>query len=87
MPIGFHALWDWTQSYFYGIPDSGHTLPGHLLRGKFFGPTWLSGGTVGPEGSLLFTLLLVLFWLGVSACLPEVQYPNSASRPSGQRIQ
>jgi len=79
MPIGFHALWDWTQSYFYGIPDSGHTLPGHLFSGKCFGPMWLSGGTVGPEGSLLLTLLLVLFWFGVSACLPEVQYPNSAS--------
>src|SRR5262245_45590621 len=77
MPIGFHASWDWTQSYFYGIPDSGRTLPGHLLSGSFSGPAWLSGGTVGPEGSLLLTLLLVLFWLGVSACLRKVRYPTS----------
>jgi membrane protease YdiL (CAAX protease family) len=77
MPIGLHASWDWTQSYFYGIPDSGHTLPGHLLSGNFLGPTWLTGGTVGPEGSLLLTLLLVAFWLGASAFLPEVHYPTS----------
>jgi uncharacterized protein len=76
MPIGFHASWDWTQTYFYGIPDSGHTLPGHLLNGNFFGPSWLTGGTVGPEGSVLLTVLLVFFWLGVSAWLRETHYPE-----------
>src|SRR6516165_4278340 len=35
MPIGFHASWDWTQTYFYGVPDSGHVLPGHLFSGNF----------------------------------------------------
>lgn len=71
MPIGFHASWDWTQTYLYGIPDSGHSLPGHLLHGNFSGPTWLTGGTVGPEGSVLVTLLLILFWLGTSAWMRE----------------
>src|SRR5262249_7589703 len=78
MPIGFHASWDWAQSYLYGIPDSGHTLPGHLLGGNFYGPAWLTGGSVGPEGSLLLTLLVVLFWVGVAVCLPEGRYPNPA---------
>lgn len=22
MPIGFHASWGWTRTYFYGVPDS-----------------------------------------------------------------
>jgi hypothetical protein len=79
MPIGFHASFGWAQSYFYGIPNSGRTLPGHLFSGSSSGPTWLTGGTVGPEGSLLLTLLLVLFWLGASAFLREVRYPNPAS--------
>jgi membrane protease YdiL (CAAX protease family) len=73
MPIGFHACWDWAQSYFYGIPDSGHTLPGHLFDGNFYGPSWLTGGTVGPEGSLLLTLLLVLFWLSISVGFSRTQ--------------
>jgi len=76
MPIGFHAAWDWTQTYFYGIPDSGQTLPGHLFNGDFVGPRWLTGGSVGPEGSVLLTLLLILFWLCVSAWLREARYPQ-----------
>jgi hypothetical protein len=76
MPIGFHASWDWTQTYFYGVPDSGHTLPGHLFSGNFTGPSWLAGGAVGPEGSALLTLLLVLFWLCVSSWLRETHYPK-----------
>jgi membrane protease YdiL (CAAX protease family) len=67
MPIGFHASFGWAQTYLYGVPNSGHILPGHLLNGNFFGPRWLTGGTVGPEGSVLLTLLLILFWLSVSA--------------------
>ena len=79
MPVGFHASWDWTQTYFYGVPDSGHSLPGHLFNGNFFGPSWLTGGRVGPEGSVLLTLLLVLFWLCVSAWLRETHYPKQRS--------
>ena len=76
MPIGFHASWDWTQTYFYGVPDSGHVLPGHLLGGNFFGPIWLTGGTVGPEGSVLLTVWLMLFWLGISKWMGEARYPK-----------
>jgi hypothetical protein len=79
MSIGFHAPWDWTQTYFYGVPDSGHSLPGHLFNGNFFGPSWLTSGTVGPEGSVLLTLLLVLFWLSVSIWLRETHYPKQRS--------
>jgi membrane protease YdiL (CAAX protease family) len=87
MPIGFHSSFGWAQSYFYGIPNSGRTLPGHLFSGSSFGPTWLTGGTVGPEGSLLLTLLLVLFWLCVSASLPEVHYADPGKlRPPGEKI-
>jgi len=74
MPIGFHASWDWTQTYIYGVPDSGQVLPGHLFSGIFLGPQWFTGGTVGPEGSVLLTLLLILFWLSVSAWMPEARY-------------
>jgi membrane protease YdiL (CAAX protease family) len=29
--VGFHAGWDWGQSYFYGTPDSGLIMKNHLL--------------------------------------------------------
>ena len=77
MPIGFHTSFGWAQTYLYGVPNSGHILPRHLLNGNFSGPTWLTGGTVGPEGSVLLTLLLILFWLGISAAMRKAQYPIS----------
>src|SRR5208282_4433063 len=45
--VGFHAGWDWGQTFFYGVPDSG-ILPYHNLFGSVFnGPRWLTGGSVG----------------------------------------
>ena len=58
LPIGFHAGWDWGQTFFYGVPDSG-LLPYHnLLNCSFRGPAWLTGGSVGPEASVLTPIVL-----------------------------
>jgi membrane protease YdiL (CAAX protease family) len=61
--IGFHAGWDWGQSYFYGTPDSGFLSDGHLLNSHPVGAALFSGGSVGPEGSVLAT---PVFFLGAS---------------------
>lgn len=63
MPIGFHAAWDWGETYFYGVPDSGYAAKGHLLNPTFSGPAWLTGGSAGPEGSWLCIALLVILWI------------------------
>jgi len=76
MPIGMHMAFDWGETYFYGVADSGQKLPGHLLESSSLGPAWLSGGTVGPEGSVLCTLLIVVVWLICAAWLREVKYPK-----------
>ena len=79
--VGFHAAWDWAQSFFYGTPDSGLMAHGHLLHSSFAGPDWLSGGTAGPEGSVLVTpLLLLLFALFYFA------FPNRAPYPDPEAI-
>jgi uncharacterized protein len=78
MPIGLHMAFDWGETYFYGVANSGHALPGHLLNSSSSGPAWLSGGTVGPEGSVLCTLLIVLVWLICAGWLREAKYPKSA---------
>lgn len=63
--VGFHTGWDWGQSYLYGTPDSGLIIHGRLMASSHAGPNWLSGGSVGPEGSVLnlalYVLLVVLF--------------------------
>jgi membrane protease YdiL (CAAX protease family) len=78
MPIGLHMAFDWGETYFYGVADSGQVLPGHLLNSSSSGPALLSGGTVGPEGSLLCTLLIVVVWLICAGWLREVRYPKTA---------
>lgn len=60
--IGFHASWDWGQTFFYAVPDSGTQEPGHLLNSTFHGNPWLTGGVVGPEGSLLVFATIGVVW-------------------------
>jgi membrane protease YdiL (CAAX protease family) len=81
LPIGFHAAWDWGQTYFYGVPDSGVVVPGHLLNPKFIGPAWLTGGSVGPEGSVLCLVLLLALWFTCAALFRDVKYPDPAAIP------
>jgi uncharacterized protein len=72
--VGFHAAWDWGESYFYSVPDSGGMAPGHLLHSTFHGPRWLTGGSVGPEGSVLLFVLLALLWVVFARVYPQVKY-------------
>jgi len=76
MPIGFHAAWDWGETYFYGVPDSGLLARGHLFNSTSSGPVWLTGGSVGPEGSWLCVVLLVILWVVFALWLREKKYPN-----------
>jgi uncharacterized protein len=63
--VGFHAGWDWGQSYLYGVPDSGLMMTGHLFTSHPSGnPLW-SGGSTGPEGSLCMLPLLMLMAAGM----------------------
>ncbi|TKC81335.1 CPBP family intramembrane metalloprotease [Trinickia terrae] len=58
--IGFHAAWDWGESYFYGASDSGELAQGALFIAHPAGNVLLSGGATGPEGSLLALVILVV---------------------------
>jgi membrane protease YdiL (CAAX protease family) len=58
--IGFHASWDWGESYFWSTPDSGLLVKGHLLNEHPKGALLWSGGPTGPEGSLWVILILLL---------------------------
>ena len=61
--IGFHAAWDWSETFFYGTADSGLQGQGHLLSSSPAGnPLW-SGGADGPEGSLLVLGVILLLIL------------------------
>lgn len=58
LAVGLHAAFDWGETFFYAVPNSGVVAPGHLFHSSLHGPTWLTGGTVGPEGSVMaFTVV------------------------------
>ena len=72
--VGFHMAWDWGESYLYSVPDSGALLPGHLLSSSLHGPDWLTGGSVGPEGSYLVFVVIGALWVLFDRAYPEVKY-------------
>jgi len=58
--IGFHCAWDWAQSYLYGTPDSGMIMSGHLFMTNAKGSIPMSGGSAGPEASVLLIPVLLV---------------------------
>jgi membrane protease YdiL (CAAX protease family) len=79
--VGFHAGWDWGQTFFYGVPDSG-IAPYHNLFGSTFdGPQWLTGGSVGPEASVFTPIVLVVVAIAFASIYRENRYQASRSMP------
>ena len=72
--VGFHMAWDWGETFFYSVPDSGTMFPGHLLKSSFHGPRWLTGGMVGPEGSALCFVVIGVVWVMFARVYREVKY-------------
>jgi membrane protease YdiL (CAAX protease family) len=73
--VGFHALWDWGETFFYSVPDSGMVAPGHLLRSSLHGAPWLSGGSVGPEGSVFCFVVIAVLWIAFHRVYPGISAP------------
>lgn len=84
--VGFHVAWDWGESYLYSVPDSGAVLPGHLLNSSLHGPEWLTGGSVGPEGSYLVFAVIGALWAVFDRAYPEVKYELSGDGPPPRRL-
>ncbi len=78
LAVGAHAGWDWAQSYFYGVSDSGIQIQGHLLNPHISGPAWLTGGSAGPEGSVL-TLGLFVVMTGLFLMMNRTKRSKSAA--------
>jgi membrane protease YdiL (CAAX protease family) len=76
LAIGMHASWDWGETYLYSVPDSGLLAQGHLLNSSFHGPTWLTGGSVGPEGSAFVFLVLLIWALVIHLLFPAKRLPS-----------
>ena len=74
--VGFHAAWDWAETFFYGTPDSGLFGVGRFLNTSVRGTNWLTGGSAGPEGSVFAILILLFCALLIHCRFPNAIYPD-----------
>jgi len=74
--VGIHAGFDWAESFFFGVSDSGTQGPGNLLNPHIQGPAWLTGGTVGPEASIVTFIVLALLTTGILVFYRKRQESN-----------
>jgi hypothetical protein len=82
--IGCHAAWDWAETYFYGTADSGLPAQGHFLTTNPSGAVMWSGGTDGPEGSLL-VIPAILLLLGVLVAVYGRGRPAALALPATEQ--
>jgi len=68
--VGLHAAWDWSQSYLYGVADSGTLVKFRLFSSHPIGRPLLSGGATGPEGSIYVLIIEFLIIVVILATLP-----------------
>lgn len=80
--IGVHAAWDWSESYLFGTADSGLAAAGRLLVTHPTGPAWLSGGSVGPEGSVLVFPAMLLLALCALNTAPRTRPATTPVQPT-----
>ncbi|MFD6289759.1 CPBP family intramembrane glutamic endopeptidase [Streptomyces sp. NPDC060205] len=60
LPIGLHFGWNYAASGVFSTEVSGNDTPPGLLDSSMSGPSLLTGGDFGPEGSVYSVLFCVL---------------------------
>lgn len=78
--VGYHAGWNWGGAPLFGAAGSGYVNKGHLLDFIPTGPDWITGGAVGPEGSV-FAYCAMLAAL-VLLIVTTRRYATSGDRPA-----
>lgn len=56
-PIGIHWAWNFFEGNIFGFPVSGRPFDISLIRSQTDGPELLTGGSFGPEASLIIPLV------------------------------
>lgn len=76
LAVGFHAAFDWGQTFLYGVPDSGSVASLRLFAPVFHASGWITGGSAGPEASLPAFLVLAVIMAFV-----VLRFPSRPDRP------
>jgi len=75
--VGWHASFDFGETFLYSVPNSGIVFQGHLSNAALHGARWLTGGTVGPEGSVFS-----FFTMGILAIAIHFLFPAKKTQPA-----
>ena len=68
--VGWHAAFDFGETFLFSVPNSGNVFEGHLSSATLHGPVWLTGGTVGPEGSVFSFITMAAAALYIQKVFP-----------------
>jgi len=68
--VGWHVSFDFGETFLYSVPNSGIVFEGHLSNASLHGAKWLTGGTVGPEGSVFSFLTMGILAFAIHLLLP-----------------
>ena len=71
LAVGWHAAFDFAETFLFSVPDSGFVFDHHLSNVVLQGPAWLTGGTVGPEGSVFSFLTMGIAALAIHLLFRE----------------
>jgi membrane protease YdiL (CAAX protease family) len=77
LAVGWHASFDFGETFLFSVPNSGVVYDQHLSSAVLHGATWLTGGTVGPEGSVFSFLTM-----GISALVIHLLFPAKKETPA-----
>jgi uncharacterized protein len=75
-PIGMHAAFDFAFIYVFSGRNGGEFAVGRLLNAQFPGPTWLTGGMLGPEASWFTFLVAIAATLLLHLTYREAKWPS-----------
>jgi uncharacterized protein len=57
---GWHFAWNASMCLVFGLPVSGITQFSPVIQSNTVGPSWMTGGDYGPEGSAVATVVLLI---------------------------
>jgi uncharacterized protein len=89
LAVGWHAAFDFGETFVFSVPDSGSVFPGHLANSMLHGPVWLTGGDAGPEASVFSFVAMAALTLAFHFLFPSrpptaIPSSTNAARPEAR---
>jgi membrane protease YdiL (CAAX protease family) len=71
---GFHFAWNAAMGILFGLPISGLTNFSPVVASNTIGPTWITGGDYGPEGSAICALVMLVLLVVLYSATSDLKH-------------